>query len=70
MISDYLTRKRAERHAREYRRGYDWAAGALLAGEETPDTLECYLIGTDYDAFDRGANSAIRDFDKLKEGKK
>jgi len=48
-----------------YRRGYDYAAGALLRKEETPRTLEARQ-GQDKNAFDAGMNMAIFDLVRLK----
>lgn len=49
---------------KQFRNGYDYAAGELLRGEKTPLFLdsEVYKIcGNDYDSFDAGIDAAIQD---------
>lgn len=48
-------RKRVRNNA--YLRGYNWAAGALLRGDETPASVDIHTYGCS-DPFDRGANDA------------
>ena len=38
--------------------GYNWAAGALLRGEETPMSIDAYTSGNDRTSFDFGAEDA------------
>ena len=42
-----------------FRRGFDYAAGALLREEKTPFQLEAEQDGDHYDPFDRGMTEAI-----------
>ena len=42
-----------------YNRGYDFAAGALLRGEETPLSIESHYCICDWTSFDRGVNDAV-----------
>lgn len=44
-------------HSKEYINGYDYAAGALLRGEETPKGIEDKVW--DQSDFDKGAYDAI-----------
>lgn len=55
-----------------YRRGFYWAAGALLSGEETPESMDARLYWNDpipsslsEDAFDCGAAAALAAYLKL-----
>ena len=40
--------------------GYDWAAGVLLRGEETPKSISNYTNSHRRTAFDDGADAAVR----------
>ena len=58
--------ERRERHKEqaktsEYLRGYDWAAGRLLRGDESPISLDAWTQGR-YNPFDRGIDAAIKAF--------
>jgi hypothetical protein len=53
----------AERRFAEFRRGYQYARGALASGEESPLSLQCYTDTSrgfgDYSHFDSGVEVAI-----------
>ncbi len=40
--------------------GYNWAAGSLLRGVETPASIDAYVSGNDRTAFDIGAEDACK----------
>lgn len=69
LVSDWLEGRRRARRAAAFRDGFDWAAGCLLRGEETPETIEAYTFGGasfgERPWFDRGADEACRRFSKL-----
>ena len=52
-------KKRREKAQRD--QGYDYAAGALLKGTETPESLDAYSFSSPYTAFDKGVRDAITD---------
>lgn len=55
---------------KRYREGYDYAAGALLRGEETAKTLSNYLLEAhafnQHNIFDRGVEDAMLKLIRLK----
>lgn len=52
--------KREERHKAQTRRdGFDFAAGAMLRGEETPLSLDAMQSNDYRDSFDFGMDDAI-----------
>ncbi|MCK5608216.1 hypothetical protein KAR91_40415 [Candidatus Pacearchaeota archaeon] len=54
-----LLKKHREKKKQEARiNGYNWAAGALLRGEETPMSIDAYTSGNDRTEFDFGAEEA------------
>lgn len=55
LLATWKNRKRES----EFSAGYDWAAGSLLRGEQTPYSIEsiCTFQSTHY--FDRGALVAL-----------
>lgn len=72
--------KAARRKAQEARlrkfwvRGYNWAAGSILRGEETYDSVDshicfcgCVSLSAESCAFDHGAAEAMRDLNRWKE---
>lgn len=63
----YLKARREQRNRalkeKRYRAGYDWAAGLLLRGEQTPIYIEMmtdkrFAAGDGKEEFDRGAQDA------------
>ena len=63
LISDWLTRYRAAVSKERYMRGYDFAAGLQLRGQDVEfiDSLrDC-----EPNEFDSGMTAAIRDFQNL-----
>lgn len=59
----WVNKLKARRKYRQYRDGYEFAAGALVYGDETPKTLSRYLLeakafGT-ISYFDRGVEDAM-----------
>ncbi|MBU1655142.1 MAG: hypothetical protein KJ558_10020 [Gammaproteobacteria bacterium] len=56
-IQNHVSRRKAE----NYRRGFDYAAGALIRREETPDSLRAKIWTGDEDEFDRGMLDAARE---------
>ena len=61
LIQKYKQRKKEEQRIN----GYDWAAGALLRKEETPQSIDAYVYGNDRTAFDFGAKEACDRLIKL-----
>lgn len=64
LLKQWLRDRKARQREESYSRGYNFAAGALLRGEETPASLEAQ-IWPDHDngpldAFDRGVMDAVR----------
>lgn len=71
MFKLYFKKRREKAEAEAYRRGYDYAAGALLRGDGSPEyyeqlaqTGETFGEGGTHKCFDRGIRGAI---DKLVE---
>jgi len=60
-IKGYKEKRKTERRIM----GYDWAAGALLRGDETPMSIDAYTCGNDMSEFDFGADDACRELIKL-----
>lgn len=61
-IRAFFARRRAADDERDYTRGYDYAAGALLRGT-SPRELELESDALQYtNHFDRGIVNAIRDW--------
>lgn len=56
-ICNYTSRRKAE----NYRRGYDYGAGALVRHEETPSSLAAKIWHDDKDEFDRGMMDAAQE---------
>lgn len=50
--------KRKERE-KQFKDGFDFAAGALLRREHTPMSLESFFFGRDMSQFDFGIDAAI-----------
>jgi hypothetical protein len=65
LIHSFLIQKKINRQYQRFHTGYNYAAGALLRGEKTPLQLENEQT-TDYDEFDKGVDSAIKQAIKLK----
>ncbi len=61
-IKDWIKNRKWEKKQRKFNRafctGYDYAAGALLRGEESPFSLECYAWPDSYTPFDKGVSAA------------
>ena len=57
----YKERKRKEARIA----GYNWAAGALLRGEETPLSIDANIFQNNYTVFDQGVNDACRELIRL-----
>ena len=58
-IKEWNLERTNKLHKEEYDRGYDFAAGILLRGEETPNSLMGKYGNSDsWDLFDEGANDA------------
>ncbi len=53
---------KVKRGKKEFKRGYDYGAGVLLRGEESPMSLESYVWSHPESQFDRGVIAAT---DKL-----
>lgn len=61
----WLQGRREAMEKQDWRNGYDWAAGCILRGEETPDSI---VEITDFEyghSFDRGARSAAKKLQAL-----
>lgn len=70
MLRKWLERRRQERRDDDYRRGYGWAWSAFMVDEESLEHIEALAsmpIPTldQFDAFDRGAQQAISDIERL-----
>ena len=67
-IKNWITIRRLEKEQRNFKRafcmGYDYAAGTLLRGDESPFSLESYAWQNSYTPFDQGISAAT---DKLVE---
>jgi hypothetical protein len=61
-IKAWSMRLKLKRRKNEFKRGYDYGAGVLLRGEESPMSLESYLWSHPESQFDRGMIAAV---DKL-----
>lgn len=48
-----------------YNMGYDWAAGAILRGEETPRSIDVKIWGPTRNTFDCGAEMATHKLIRL-----
>lgn len=59
-IKQWLAAMKESARQQEYARGFNWAAGELLRGRETPESLEHYIQGPDKNRFDYGALDAIQ----------
>lgn len=49
----------------QYRDGFDWAAGAILRNEYTPQAIQDKVYGS-HDPFDKGCLAAIRTLQEYK----
>ena len=58
-IKKWLKKRKEKAERKEYKRGYDYAAGALLRGEETPLSIEAHYFRDDWTFFEDGANDAV-----------
>lgn len=66
MISRWLKEWYASRNRKDYRRGYDYAVGALLRDECSVGYLEAMADGAfDFNMFDRGILDAIRKLEDI-----
>ena len=61
-IKTWSIRLKLKRKKNEFNRGYDYGAGVLLRGEESPMSLESYVWSHPESQFDRGMIAAA---DKL-----
>ena len=56
-IKDWIKNRKREKEQRNFNRafctGYNYAAGTLLRGEESPFSLECYAWPDSYTPFDK-----------------
>lgn len=59
-LRQWRERRQAAQRTADFNRGFDYAAGALLRGEETPQSLEAKVW--EVESFDRGMFAAT---DKL-----
>lgn len=59
MIRKWLEERRKNRDDREFRSGFNYAAGELLWGE-LPEKVEADISTINYTVFDRGIESALR----------
>lgn len=55
---NWLDKRRAAKAQRDYERGWDWAAGALLKGA-APEVIEWETDGDFRTSFDYGAEAAV-----------
>jgi len=55
-IKKWCANRKQEKDKDDWKAGYNWAAGSLLRGEETPQTVNNYMLHTDL--FDYGAFAA------------
>lgn len=62
----WTARRDAIRRRKEFIRGYNWAAGALLRGEETPGSIESCQYLPMWTSFDSGTIKAIEKLLELK----
>jgi hypothetical protein len=58
---NFFTKYKQRRRKDQWVAGYNWAAGSLLRNEETIQSIESYRMYNDLDAFDLGADAAIKD---------
>jgi len=54
-LKDYIKKNKET----AWKEGYNWAAGALLRGEETPISIEAYTYNNNKEAFDFGSEEAV-----------
>ncbi|RLB94673.1 MAG: hypothetical protein DRH26_00530 [Deltaproteobacteria bacterium] len=57
----WFAKRKEKKKFQTWTKGYDWAAGALLRGDETPVSIEAYTNCCDRDSFDLGAEAATKD---------
>jgi hypothetical protein len=57
-IKYWLETQRLRRAAEKYMRGYNWAAGSLILGKETPMSIEAQVYEPMRNEFDDGAKDA------------
>ena len=55
----WWTKFKEKNRRKDWENGYNFAAGALLRGEETPKGLQRYFYGDATDPFDYGIRDAI-----------
>jgi hypothetical protein len=69
-IKKWYTKKKKEKYAAQWQESYDWAAGKLLRGEETPLSIELtYGIRNNINEnnpFHSGVSAAINKLLELK----
>lgn len=58
-LTNWLNRRKGTAKSAVFDRGFDYAAGALLRGEESPASLEAKPWPDDVTDFDRGMLAAI-----------
>lgn len=58
MFEKFFERRRDRIAQEKYDDGFDWAAGALLRKEDTPQSLDAQICERHH-PFDRGATAAI-----------
>lgn len=61
-LNSWLTRRKIAAQVADFNRGFNYAAGALLRGEESPMSLEAKPWPGEFTHFDKGMIAAI---DKL-----
>lgn len=54
-VKSWTIHRHKTREEKEFVKGYDWAAGVLLRGEETPMSIESYMYAPMWTKFDSGA---------------
>lgn len=57
-LKAWTARRDEIRRTKEFIRGYDWAAGALLRGDETPMSIEVCMCASMWTSFDSGCIAA------------
>lgn len=58
-ITKWIQKRKLKAEKSQYIAGYNYAAGALLRGDETPISLESQYCYGNWTPFDRGANDAM-----------
>jgi hypothetical protein len=67
-LKEVIKARKAEKELREFRRGYNYAAGELLFYKANPNVverLEVEAMSIDRTSFDSGMEAAMYDFNKM-----